>query len=503
MARPTFITIAGIAVVALLGAGGATYYGYTQLGSAIAKQETFADPYIVRPIDLVVSVSGKGTLEAVDNLDISCPVNGQSTIVSIVDEGVTVTKDQVVVTLDTSEFERQLKTVSLEISKGESDLTWAVEQRAIQESKNASDLETAQVELTLAQLSLKEYDEGVYPQKLKSAQLEAEAAKIAVTRAEKDLSQTRMLQQKGFATTSEIDKSEQDLIEKRNKLTKAESELDVLQKYTHEKELAEKRDKLQQAKNKVERVKSENASQLSQKTADEGAKRHSLELNKNEATRLKDMIAACTIKAPGNGIVIYSTTIMNYRDEGRLAPGSKVYEGRLILRIPDTTRMKVNFSVPEDQVVKLSDYEKTPYPVTFKVAGRSEPLAGQIKKVNTLPEEGSWWSGNDIKKYAVDIGLPETPAGLKPGMSADVTITLRTIPQTLAVPPSGVYSHENDAWVFVLDAVGQPTPRKVKLGESNATHVQIVEGVAEGDRLALLQPGQGRRLLERAGLIKK
>lgn len=503
MARPTFLTVAGAAAIALLCAGGAGYYGWRQLNGTIANKETFADPFVVRPIDLVLSITGIGTLEAVDNLDISCPVDGQNTIVSIVEEGSTVTKDQVVVTLDTSEFERQLKTVTLEVNKGESDLTWAVEQRSIQESKNASDLETAQVELTLAQLALKEYEEGVYPQKLKSAELEAEAAKLAVSRAEKELSQTRVLQQKGFATTSEIDKAEQDLVEKRNKLTKAESELDVLRKYTHEKELAEKRDKLQQAKNKLERVKSENASTLSQKVADEGAKRHTLELNKNEATRLKKMIADCVIKAPGNGIVIYSTTIFNYREEGRLAPGSKVYEGRLILRIPDTSRMKVKFTVPEDQVVKLSDYEKAAYAVAFKVAGRSELIAGTITKVNTLPEEGSWWSGNDIKKYAVDIGLPTTPPGMKPGMSADVTITLRTLPQALAVPPSAVYSHGNDSYVFPISAEGVPAPRKVKLGESNATHVQVTEGVAENDRLALLQPGQGRRLLERAGLISK
>jgi hypothetical protein len=43
-------------------------------------------------------------------------------------------------------------------------------------------------------------------------------------------------------------------------------------------------------------------------------------------------------------------------------------------------------------------------------------------------------------------------------------------------------------------------PVKVKLGAVNDTHAQIVEGVKKGDQVLLLQAGQGRELLEKAGI---
>jgi hypothetical protein len=40
----------------------------------------------------------------------------------------------------------------------------------------------------------------------------------------------------------------------------------------------------------------------------------------------------------------------------------------------------------------------------------------------------------------------------------------------------------------------------VTLGTANETHVQVVSGLSETEQLLLLQPGQGRMLLEKAGI---
>ena len=43
-------------------------------------------------------------------------------------------------------------------------------------------------------------------------------------------------------------------------------------------------------------------------------------------------------------------------------------------------------------------------------------------------------------------------------------------------------------------------PVKVTLGQSNDTHVQVTDGLTPGQDLLLLQVGQGRELLEKAGI---
>jgi hypothetical protein len=43
-------------------------------------------------------------------------------------------------------------------------------------------------------------------------------------------------------------------------------------------------------------------------------------------------------------------------------------------------------------------------------------------------------------------------------------------------------------------------PRKVALGPVNETHAQLSNGIAAGEQVLLLEAGQGRELLEKAGI---
>jgi hypothetical protein len=70
----------------------------------------------------------------------------------------------------------------------------------------------------------------------------------------------------------------------------------------------------------------------------------------------------------------------------------------------------------------------------------------------------------------------------------------------IAVPLTSIYAQGNQSFVFVRGANGDPHPVEVKMGATNDTHAEIVSGLAEGEDVLLLQPGQGRGLLEKAGI---
>src|SRR5439155_8099862 len=93
-----------------------------------------------------------------------------------------------------------------------------------------------------------------------------------------------------------------------------------------------------------------------------------------------------------------------------------------------------------------------------------------------------------------------TPPGLKPGLSANVTIFIDRLRQVLAVPLGSIYAAGTDNYVFLRTNDGEPKPLKVDIGQVNDTHAQIAKGLSRGDQVLILEAGQGRDLLEKAGI---
>src|SRR5439155_4148577 len=93
-----------------------------------------------------------------------------------------------------------------------------------------------------------------------------------------------------------------------------------------------------------------------------------------------------------------------------------------------------------------------------------------------------------------------TPPGLKPGLSANVTIFIDRLRQVLAVPLGSIYAAGTDNYVFLRTNDGEPKPLKVDIGQVNDTHAQIAKGLSRGDQVLILEAGQGRELLEKAGI---
>ena len=75
-------------------------------------------------------------------------------------------------------------------------------------------------------------------------------------------------------------------------------------------------------------------------------------------------------------------------------------------------------------------------------------------------------------------------AGLRPGMSAEVKILVKTIADAITVPVQAVAEFDGKHICYVLGSAGLER-REVQIGDSNQQLIQILEGVAEGERVAL------------------
>ncbi len=467
------------------------YWLTTRGGSSPIAGGTDYQP--VRQIDLVQRVLKDGELQAVNNIDIVCEVEGRNTVLTMVKEGAYVHKGEVLMTIDSSAIRQKIEDTTLDLQKADSDVTASKEIREIQESQNGANIEASQIALDLARLDLQQYVEGTYPQSLATAKTNGEMAEITLKNRQDDLNQTRALASKGFVTAADVKKAELDVTTANNALDQANTALRVMEKYAHQMDSASKKSAVAQAEQKLLRTQKENASNLAQKVADLQAKSGALRLLNLRMEHLKEQLAACSIKAPAEGLVVYATS-NDRNSSGPIQEGATVTERQRILRLPDTSAMKAVLSVNEVQVARLREGMRA----TVSLRGLGTTVGATLSRISVLSDSGQRWWNPDLKEYPVELTLDETPAGLKPSMGVDAEIIVDRAAGVAAVPLTSLYSTGEKSYAFVR--ADPPRPVEVKVGRTNETVAEIVDGLALNDEVLLLQSGQGRALLEQAGI---
>ncbi len=483
------------AVPLALALGYGSYRAYSAYQAPAPYVLVGAKFFTVAPTEMKVKVSKDGDLQAVNNIDVLSLVEGLNTIVEIVKEGTSVKKGDTLVVLDSSGIRQRIEDTSLLVHTAENDLTSARELLQIQEGQNAANLDEAKVEVELAELALKQYEEGTYPQDLASAQTAVEMSKITVANKEDDARQIKDLYAKNFVTYADVKASELGVTTAQNDYTKAVTTLNVLTNYTNKMDLASKRSAVAQARQKLLRTEKENASNLAKARSDVEAKTEALSILRRRADHLKEQLDYCTIKAPAEGLVVYAQTFNG--SSGPIQEGTQVRERQPLLRLPDTTEMKAVVKVNETQVTRLLPGQRG----TVKVTGVADLLGATLTKISPVADSSQRWWNPDLREYPVELVLDSTPPNLKPGIGVQADIEVESIPDALAVPLAALYAQGADTFVFVKQpGVESVVPRKVKVAQASETHARLGDGVAAGDMILILQAGQGRDLLEKAGI---
>ncbi|HEY0008290.1 MAG TPA: HlyD family efflux transporter periplasmic adaptor subunit [Tepidisphaeraceae bacterium] len=483
------IALAAFATILVVGAF--VLYFAKPFSSTAANEGLKTVPVKQGPFEIRVNV--KGDLQAVDNIDIVCLVEGQTTITQIVAEGASVKKGDTLVVLDSSAIRQKLEDSLIDVQRVTADVTNAQEMVEIQESSNAAAIEAAEVALQLAQIDMIKYNEGEYPSALADANMAFEKAQTALKTKQDDLAQSRSLFAKGFVTATEVKTRDLDVIAARRDLTKAETDKKVLEQYTHQADSATKKNALAQAEQKLERTKRENAANLSQKTADLRAKQQQFDVISRRSQRLKEQVAACIITAPADGLVVYQNT--GDRDRAQIQEGAIVRERQTLMRLPDTSRMKVVLKANENQVGLLQAKQQA----TVKLPSMNRQFTASVVKIGAVPDSTNRWMNPDAKDYPVDVLLDETPAGLRPGMTAEVSILIERIEDAVTIPLAALFSAGQDRYAFT--PTGETvTPLKLEISKANDQDVMVMRGVETDQPVVLLEPGQGKVFLERAGI---
>ncbi len=436
---------------------------------------------LARLTTLEIPVKASGEIRALKSATIIPELKTAATLEYIVDEGSRVTNGQVVARLNTEEIVTTIRTLEDKIAEQNTKLSGLETDVIIQRLANDKDLKTAQQTVASSKLELEKLLEGDVPLERRTAEL-----LVQTTERERDLltrrvSDIKRLLSDGFVTADQVEEEE---IAHEKAIVAAETakeELVILNEYSIPLREEKARNALSAAQTELEKTLKSNAARLAQKEQAVASARRALEKMEEELGDRREQLTACTVIATADGIVIYAGQGRRYR-RSEIQVGGRLSPGQTLMTIPDVSKMQAVINVSEADIRKLALEQAAT--VTVEATGGST-FMGTIKKIAEVANTGGFW-GSDVKEFSVEIELDDG-AVLKPGYSCEADIMTRRIENVLCVPIQAVFQEEDRLFVYALR---DKTPERVtvSLGPSSLTQVQVLEGLADGDRILLSEP---------------
>jgi len=476
--------------------------------------------------DLVVTVIESGTIRARQTIDIRSEVWNEATIISIVPEGTYITQEdvdagKVLVELDSSSMEDRLKEEAKGLASDEASLTEEQENYHIQENQNESDITAAKIAVQFGLLDLQNYLGKTASQRLLEQVAQDPNVTIAVAALAEFLNEpnnlggealqtqkqhendillaegqfekttdifdgTRKLYDANYASALDLKSARLDVDRYRIQKESADEALRLYKLYILPKQALNLLSIYREAGQGLRRTEARARSTMAQALARRGNAEEEVIESTDDVERCRRQVAACTIRAPAPGLVVYSSSGDSYRREerGPIQEGGKVYQRQKIISLPNTAEMIVEVRVHEASVDKVRPAQHAtitaePFP--------DRTFHGEVLSVAPLPDAQRGYLSPDIKVYTTKVSIEDSQDSLRPGMSAKVEILVERLDDVLMVPVQVVANRGGRKVCYVATDRG-PEQRQVQTGAFNDSFVEIVSGLEVGENVLLSPP---------------
>ncbi len=170
------------------------------------------------------------------------------------------------------------------------------------------------------------------------------------------------------------------------------------------------------------------------------------------------------LRAPRSGIIAYR----NAEVGAMAAAGTKAFT------LVDNGHINVDCTIGENDAAIL----QAGMEVNVTIDALGKDFLGKIIFVSPAMDE-------DSKSYRVRVSLDNPDNTVKAGLFAHTSVDILQRPQTIFVPQSAVLTRNGEQYVFVLREDGTVERRVVKIGLLNDVSEEILEGLAEGEKVVL------------------
>lgn len=382
---------------------------------------------------------------------------GSTRILWIEDQGKHVKAGDVICRLDSSKFEEEVKAQMIRYLQAKA---WVDQARSI---------------LEVNQITLREYQDGVFPQDLQLLNQYIRSCETVADRARKTLEWSRETTARGFRSRSQLTADELAVQEADFRLREAGFMANRVERYTGPR-------LIRRLQAKIEAIKSDLYSQEA-----------GFQLEVDRLRRLKAAVENCTMRAPRDGIVVYhNPPNMWGRLETQVREGTVVREGQTIIDLPDPRHMRVRARINESKIAAV----RTGLKVDVSIDAFPErPMKGTVTEVTPIPS-GAGGPISDVKVYYAMVDLDDGGFdGLRPGLSAEVEFLVKAERKVTRVPLAAIRWVDGKAYAAVVREsfeqdegaapAGSPAWewRTVALGQSDPDYAEVVTGLAPGERV--------------------
>ena len=400
--------------------------------------------------NLVVELIAPGTLRAARSVTYRSPVNGRELeIVQLVPEGTRVEAGDLIARLETRDLEGDLRQARGRVSD-------------VEFARQVADLEL--LEATAEHESMVD-GEGALT--LEESRTSLALTEKRVERLRREVANLEPLLEQGFITGDELDRSAAELETAEADLAMARRRADVLLEQTHP--LNHRRTELLLAQKRAQR---------------DGANRR-LSAARRRVAEIAALIERCAIHAESPGLVVFED-FMASSPRRKIRLGDRVTPSQAIARVVEVGRMLVDTSVPERAVHRV----RSGQPVTVRLEAFPDlRLSGRVLAIGVLARTARD-GAVESKRFDITVELDPADAELRPEMTARVDIRVGERRDVVRLPVNALF--ERDGLTLVNVRRGRRVEvRQVELGEQSPRFVEVLAGVAEGERVMLVGEPSG------------
>lgn len=290
-------------------------------------------------------------------------------------------------------------------------------------------------------------------QSLRNAELDWETAKAHLANQRATIANTRLSQQAGLVDAESTYQLAMTDLEMNRKL----ADQGMVSVFA----MRQKQAAVDQARNRLELVKRQLANTEASEVLQLAPAEAAVNQRRSEFDRLSRQLADLQVRAPMAGrLQVIGVEI-----------GQQVGPGTNLARVSDPTRLKAEVRIAETQTRDLSVGQRA------DVDTRNGHVAGRVSRIDPASQGGT---------VGVDVILEGAlPAGARPDQGVDATIELERLASVLFVE-SPAFGQENGSLsLFKVGAAGEAARTAVRIGRRSVQFVEILDGLAEGDRVIL------------------
>jgi len=273
------------------------------------------------------------------------------------------------------------------------------------------------------------------PEEIQKAQGDTTAAKQTLEAEQKLYDSRQDLFKQGALPRKDLDQASVALTQARNQYELAQRHLDALMAVSKEQEVKSAKGQLQSAKGKY--------------------------LGAEAQLRYSE------VRSPISGVVT----------DRPLYPGEMAAAGTPLLTVMDTSSVVARAHIPQEQAALLKLGGTATFIVTGGVPGEDDPIEGKVTVVSPALDPNS---------TTVEVWVQaKNPKGrLRPGTSVQISMLARAVPNSAVIPATAVLTApDGSSYVMVAGSDNKAHQKTVKTGIRQGDRVQILDGLAEGDRV--------------------